>query len=54
MRGRCGGGFGARTETLHFEIIAALLARKAKGTVRLVQTREETFIAHRGRPWTEV
>ena len=49
-----GGGFGARTETLHFEIIAALLARKARGTVRLVQTREETFIAHRGRPWTEV
>ncbi len=49
-----GGGFGARTEALHFEIIAALLARKAKGTVRLLQTREETFIAHRGRPWTEV
>lgn len=49
-----GGGFGARTECLHFEIIAGLLARKAKGTVKLVQTREETFIAHRGRPWTEV
>ncbi|MBX3643414.1 MAG: 4-hydroxybenzoyl-CoA reductase subunit alpha [Rubrivivax sp.] len=49
-----GGGFGARTECLHFEIIAALLARKARGTVRLLQTREETFIAHRGRPWTQV
>jgi 4-hydroxybenzoyl-CoA reductase subunit alpha len=49
-----GGGFGARTECLHFEIIAGLLARKARGTVRLLQTREETFIAHRGRPWTEV
>ncbi|OAN44713.1 4-hydroxybenzoyl-CoA reductase subunit alpha [Paramagnetospirillum marisnigri] len=49
-----GGGFGARTECLHFEIIAGLLARKAKGNVRLIQTREETFIAHRGRPWTEV
>ncbi|MBI3445002.1 MAG: 4-hydroxybenzoyl-CoA reductase subunit alpha [Magnetospirillum sp.] len=49
-----GGGFGARTECLHFEIIAGLLARKARGTVRLIQTREETFIAHRGRPWTEV
>lgn len=49
-----GGGFGARTETLHFEIIAALLARKARGTVRLTQTREETFIAHRGRPDTEI
>ena len=49
-----GGGFGARTEALNFEIIAALLARKAKGTVRLLQTREETFLAHRGRPDTTI
>lgn len=49
-----GGGFGQRTEALHFEIIAALLARKAGGTVRLLQTREETFIAHRGRPDTQI
>ncbi|MBB4199252.1 4-hydroxybenzoyl-CoA reductase subunit alpha [Rhodoblastus sphagnicola] len=49
-----GGGFGARTECLHFEIIAALLARKAKRTVRLLQTREETFLAHRGRPETSI
>ena len=49
-----GGGFGARTECLHFEIIAALLAHRARGVVRLLQTREETFIAHRGRPWTLV
>lgn len=49
-----GGGFGQRTEALHFEIIAGLLARKAGGTVRLLQTREETFIAHRGRPDTKV
>jgi 4-hydroxybenzoyl-CoA reductase subunit alpha len=49
-----GGGFGARTECLHFEIIAALLARKAGGTVRLLQTREETFLAHRGRPQTKI
>ncbi|HRI18012.1 MAG TPA: 4-hydroxybenzoyl-CoA reductase subunit alpha, partial [Burkholderiaceae bacterium] len=49
-----GGGFGARTECLHFEIIAALLAHKARRPVRLLQTREETFIAHRGRPWTLV
>ena len=49
-----GGGFGARTECLHFEIIAAMLARKAGGTVRMLQTREETFLAHRGRPETEV
>ncbi len=49
-----GGGFGARTEALSFEIIAALLARKAKGAVRLLQTREETFISHRGRPEAEI
>ena len=29
-----GGGFGCRTETLNIELIAALLARKANGTVR--------------------
>ena len=45
-----GGGFGSRTETLNVEIICALLARAAKGKVRLVTTREETFITHRGRP----
>ncbi|MBM3485592.1 MAG: 4-hydroxybenzoyl-CoA reductase subunit alpha [Alphaproteobacteria bacterium] len=45
-----GGGFGCRTETLAIELIAALLARKAKGRVRIVATREETFITHRGRP----
>jgi 4-hydroxybenzoyl-CoA reductase subunit alpha len=49
-----GGGFGARTECLHFEIIAAMLARKAGATVRLLQTREEAFIAHRGRPETTI
>ena len=49
-----GGGFGARTETLNVELIAALLARKAQGVVRLVITREETFITHRGRPQTGV
>jgi 4-hydroxybenzoyl-CoA reductase subunit alpha len=49
-----GGGFGCRTETLNVELIAALLARKAKGTVRLVINREETFITHRGRPETDI
>jgi len=49
-----GGGFGARTETLNHEIIAALLARKAGGKVRCVCTREETFISHRGRPETDM
>ncbi len=49
-----GGGFGARVEALNFEIIACLLARKAQGTVRLLQTREECFLTHRGRPETEI
>jgi 4-hydroxybenzoyl-CoA reductase subunit alpha len=45
-----GGGFGARTEALNVEIICALLARAAGARVRLLTTREETFITHRGRP----
>jgi len=49
-----GGGFGCRTETLAIELIAALLARQANATVRLVTTREETFITHRGRPETDI
>ena len=49
-----GGGFGCRTETLNVELIAALLARKASGTVRIVTNREETFITHRGRPETDI
>ena len=49
-----GGGFGCRTETLNIELIAALLARKANATVRMVTTREETFITHRGRPETDI
>src|SRR6185437_5721159 len=49
-----GGGFGCRTETLAIELIAALLARKANGTVRIVTSREDTFITHRGRPETDI
>jgi 4-hydroxybenzoyl-CoA reductase subunit alpha len=49
-----GGGFGHRTETLNFEIVAALLARAAGGTVKLELSREESFLTHRGRPETDV
>lgn len=49
-----GGGFGARVEVLNFEIVACLLARKVGGTVRLLQTREECFLSHRGRPDAEI
>jgi 4-hydroxybenzoyl-CoA reductase subunit alpha len=49
-----GGGFGCRTECLNVELIAALLARKAGGAVRIVLSREDTFITHRGRPETDI
>jgi 4-hydroxybenzoyl-CoA reductase subunit alpha len=49
-----GGGFGARTEALNFEMVTCLLARAARGTVRMKLSREETFLTHRGRPRTLV
>ena len=49
-----GGGFGHRTECLNFEIIAALLARAARGAVRIVLSREQTMVMHHGRPQTDV
>ena len=49
-----GGGFGCRTECLNVELIAALLARKAGGAVRMMISREDTFITHRGRPETDI
>ncbi len=49
-----GGGFGHRTETLNFEVIAALLARAAGGAVKLELSREECFLTHRGRPETDI
>ncbi|MGZ3438040.1 MAG: 4-hydroxybenzoyl-CoA reductase subunit alpha [Polyangia bacterium] len=49
-----GGGFGHRVEPRAFEIIAAALARAAGGTVRLLQSREDSFLTHRGRPETDI
>jgi 4-hydroxybenzoyl-CoA reductase subunit alpha len=49
-----GGGFGHRTECLNFEIIAALLARAARGTVSIELSREQTFVMHHGRPETDI
>ena len=49
-----GGGFGCRTECLNVELITALLARRAGGSVRMMINREETFITHRGRPETDI
>ena len=47
-----GGGFGCKTEAQSYEMICGLLARKARGAVRVVLSREEVFYAHRGRPHT--
>ncbi len=49
-----GGGFGHRTETLPFEVIAALLARAAGGAVKVELSREQTFVVHRARPETAI
>lgn len=49
-----GGGFGAKSEPISLEIIAPLLAVKAKRPVKILYTREEVFLAHRGRPFTIV
>ena len=49
-----GGGFGHRVEPLNFEIVTAALARAAGATVKMEQTREESFLTHRGRPETNV
>ncbi|MEE2760973.1 MAG: 4-hydroxybenzoyl-CoA reductase subunit alpha [Pseudomonadota bacterium] len=54
IKPKIGGGFGCRTECLNVELICALVARAAEGTVRLVVSREETFITHRGRQETDV
>src|SRR4051812_35127287 len=47
-----GGGFGGKSEIIPLEIIAAVCARKAKAPVKITYTREEVFLAHRGRPRT--
>jgi 4-hydroxybenzoyl-CoA reductase subunit alpha len=49
-----GGGFGHRVEPLNFEMITALLARAAGGTVKMGLSREECFLTHRGRPETDI
>jgi len=49
-----GGGFGGKSEVIPLEIIAPVIARKAKAPVKITYTREEVFLAHRGRPRTIV
>jgi len=49
-----GGGFGGKSEVIPLEIIAPVAARKARAPVKITYTREEVFLAHRGRPRTIV
>jgi 4-hydroxybenzoyl-CoA reductase subunit alpha len=45
-----GGGFGGKSEVIPLEVAAAVLSRKAGAPVKITYTREEVFLAHRGRP----
>lgn len=49
-----GGSFGHRVEPLNFEIVTAALARAAGETVKLEQSREDSFLTHRARPKTDI
>jgi 4-hydroxybenzoyl-CoA reductase subunit alpha len=49
-----GGGFGGKSEIIPIEVAASVLAKKAKRPVKITYTREEVFLAHRGRPITLV
>jgi 4-hydroxybenzoyl-CoA reductase subunit alpha len=49
-----GGGFGHRVEPLNFEMVTGALARASGGTVRMEQSREDSFLTHRGRPETDI
>ena len=44
-----GGGFGGKGEPFSFEFVACMLARKCGQPVKIVHTREEVFMTHRGR-----
>ncbi|MEI6824612.1 MAG: molybdopterin cofactor-binding domain-containing protein [Desulfuromonadales bacterium] len=44
-----GGGFGGKGEPFSFEFVACLLSRKCGRPVKIVHTREEVFMTHRGR-----
>ena len=44
-----GGGFGGKGEPFSLEFVASHLARKTGRPVKIVHTREEVFLSHRGR-----
>ncbi|MGH9729800.1 MAG: 4-hydroxybenzoyl-CoA reductase subunit alpha [Candidatus Acidiferrales bacterium] len=49
-----GGGFGGKSEIIPLEVAACVLAKKSRRPVKITYTREEVFLAHRGRPITIV
>jgi len=49
-----GSGFGGKSEIIPLEVAASVLAKKARRPVKITYTREEVFLAHRGRPITIV
>jgi len=49
-----GGGFGGKSEIIPLEVAACVLAKKSRKPVKITYTREEVFLAHRGRPITIV
>ncbi|HLW80723.1 MAG TPA: 4-hydroxybenzoyl-CoA reductase subunit alpha [Candidatus Acidoferrales bacterium] len=49
-----GSGFGGKSEVIPLEVAACVLAKKSRKPVKITYTREEVFLAHRGRPITIV
>lgn len=49
VRPAVGGAFGGKSEPFDLEFCAALLSRRAGRPVKILYTREEVFLAHRGR-----
>lgn len=49
IRPKVGGGFGGKAEATPLDLCAALLSKKTGQPVKMVYTREEMFLHHRGR-----
>ncbi len=49
-----GGGFGGKSEPFDLELASALLALRTGRPVKILYTREEVFLAHRGRHPTRI
>jgi len=49
LRPTVGGGFGAKAETTPLDLCSAILSRKTGRPVRMIYSRKEVFLHHRGR-----